>query len=88
VLGRAFGTKVGGKKQFEIVLTDYHMPGMNGNELVKSLRRQDSDVLIIGFSIADEKRTFLNAGANTFISKDELFTDLMPIINILKVKMV
>lgn len=72
--------KMAGEILFEIVLTDFQMPGMNGDELVKRLRLQNPDAFIVGFSIADKKQVFLEAGANQFLSKEQLMPDLIPII--------
>jgi len=72
--------KLAGEKHFEIVLSDFQMPDMNGDEVVKLLRQQQPDTFIVGFSIADKKRVFLEAGANHFISKEQLLSDLIPMI--------
>ena len=51
----------------DIVLIDYHMPGVSGIEGVKLLRRQSSSVPIIVFTIDESQTvadTFLAAGAS------------------------
>lgn len=60
--------------EIRLVLADYHMPKMNGMELVKALReKQDKeDLAIIGLSAINEKSlsaTFIKYGANDFLSK-------------------
>ena len=72
--------KLAGEKHFEIVLSDFQMPDMNGDEVVKLLRVQQPDTFIVGFSIADKKQAFLEAGADHFISKEQLLPDLITII--------
>jgi CheY-like chemotaxis protein len=72
--------KLAGEKHFEIVLTDFQMPEMNGAEVVKLLRQQYPETFIIGFSLANKKQVFLEAGANQFISKEQLLSDLIPTI--------
>ena len=72
--------KLASEKPFEIVLTDFQMPGMNGDEVVKLLRQQHPDTFIVGFSICNKKQAFLESGANQFISKERLVQDLIPII--------
>ena len=72
--------KLAGEKQFEIVLTDFQMPDMNGDEVVKLVRQQHPNTFIVGFSIANKKQVFLEAGANHFISKEQLLPDLIPTI--------
>ena len=68
------------EKQFEIVLTDFQMPEMNGDELVRLLRQQCPDAFIVGFSLANKKQAFLEAGADQFISKEQLLVDILPAI--------
>jgi len=72
--------KLASEKQFEIVLTDFQMPGMNGDEVVKLLRQRHPDTFIVGFSIANKQQAFLTAGANHFISKEQLVPDLIQVI--------
>ena len=72
--------KLAGEKHFEIVLTDFQMPNMNGTEVVKILRQNQPDTFIVGFSLANKKQAFLEAGANQFISKEQLDRDLIPLI--------
>lgn len=56
----------------DVVLIDYHMPGMSGIEGVKLLRKRSARVSIIVFTI-DESQTaadaFLAAGASDFALK-------------------
>ena len=68
------------EKQFEIVLTDFQMPEMNGDELIKQLREEQPETFIIGFSIGNKERSFLDAGANHFLKKEQLLTDLVPLL--------
>lgn len=61
-------------KDIRLVLTDYHMPRMNGHELVQNIRNDFSEdnLAIIVFSTDDTDGIapkFLKAGANDFISK-------------------
>ena len=56
----------------DLVLMDYHLPGTNGVKGVELLRREDPDVPLIVFTIADDQQVadaFLDAGANDFILK-------------------
>lgn len=69
--------KLASAKYFEIVLTDFQMPEMNGDEVVRLLRQQNSEIYIIGFSLADKQQVFLEAGANQYISKEQLFDGLI-----------
>jgi CheY-like chemotaxis protein len=68
------------QKRFEIVLTDFQMPEMNGDEMIKQLREDQPETFIVGFSIGNKEQSFLDAGANRFLKKEQLLTDLVPII--------
>ncbi len=74
--------EVSAKRNYDVILTDYYMPGMNGDEVCRLLRHQNPDVYIIGCSSdAERNRDFLNAGANEFIIKEELVQNLVHLIN-------
>ena len=56
----------------DVVLIDYHMPGVSGIEGVRLLRRRSADVPIIVFTIDESQTvadTFLAAGASDFALK-------------------
>lgn len=56
----------------DLVLIDYHMPGMNGVEGVRHLRRRSASVPIIVFTIEEDQTVadaFLEAGASDFALK-------------------
>lgn len=57
---------------FDIVLADYEMPEMDGAELVRRMREQHVRAYLIGFSVEDKERLFMEAGADKFIRKDQL----------------
>jgi len=67
-------------KQFEILLIDYRMPEMNGDELTRQLRPLCPDALIIGISIESRGQAFLKSGADAFLGKHELVRKLPPLI--------
>lgn len=61
-------------KHVKIVLTDYHMEGMDGFELVKAIRRshRKDEIAIIGMSYRGDDllaARFLKTGANDFLDK-------------------
>jgi two-component system response regulator MprA len=65
---------------FDIVITDYAMPGMNGIELTKTIRSRWPHSLIIGISADCDERVFLNAGADAFLHKPFYLHDLLTVI--------
>jgi CheY-like chemotaxis protein len=64
------------ERNFDVILTDYQMPGMKGDVVCRLLRRHRPDAFIIGFSIEHKDEAFLNAGADAFIRKDRLIQEL------------
>lgn len=66
------------KEYFDIIITDYSMPGMNGIELTKIIRSLCPRALIIGISGADcNGKDFLTAGADAFLSKPIRLRELL-----------
>jgi CheY-like chemotaxis protein len=63
---------------FEIFLVNCKMPEMNGDEIVRRLREECQDALIIGFSMESKGGAFLAAGADAFIGKNDLARRLLP----------
>lgn len=64
----------------DLVLMDYHLPGTNGIKGVELLRRENPDVPLIVFTIADDKQVadaFLAAGASDFIQKPVKMLDII-----------
>jgi len=64
-----------------ILITDYYMPGMNGVELVKVIRREmdKSNLVIIALSSADSgalSAQFIKNGANDFLRKPFNYEEL------------
>lgn len=68
------------EKQFELFIIDYRMPEMNGDEVTRCLRLLCPHALMIGFSFESKGKEFLTAGADAFISKEELVHELVPLI--------
>jgi CheY-like chemotaxis protein len=63
------------ERTFDLIFTDYNMPKMNGAALCRLLRQDYPLTLIVGFSSEYRKKDFLDAGADAFVLKDELFHD-------------
>lgn len=67
-----------------IVLIDLVMPGQNGLETIPKLRATVPAARIIAMSLHDDggyRQAALEAGADHFIPKDKLFTELPPVIS-------
>ncbi len=73
--------KVAESRDFDVVITDYDMPGMTGAEVTKHLRERSAASIIIGVSSDDRKEDFLSAGADAFLQKPYRHTDLLALIN-------
>lgn len=66
--------------QIKLVITDFHMPNMDGFELTQNLRKQWSkdDMAIIGISARGDNvmaARFLKCGANDFMIKQAFLTE-------------
>ncbi|HOO56751.1 MAG TPA: response regulator [bacterium] len=56
----------------DLVILDFKLPGINGIEVCKAIRRKDKYVRIIaitGYCSSENKREMLNAGADDFMPK-------------------
>jgi CheY-like chemotaxis protein len=65
------GLELFGASAFDVVITDYRMPGMNGVELIVRIRQADPDariVLVSGF-VEPLGLTEQNTGADSVIAK-------------------
>ncbi len=64
-------------RSFDIYVVDYRMPELSGDSLTSQLRQMYPDSFIIGYSIEHKEQEFLAAGADKFVSKDHLLTELI-----------
>jgi DNA-binding response OmpR family regulator len=65
---------------FDIVITDYDMPGRSGVELARIIRSAHPHSLIIGISGDWRGKDFLEAGADAFFQKPFWINDLLSVI--------
>lgn len=65
------------ESNFDIIITDYRMPNMNGVEVTKHLRMRFPASIIIGVSMDNVKDDFLDAGADAFLYKPFQYNDLV-----------
>ncbi|WP_432261179.1 ATP-binding protein [Cupriavidus sp. TMH.W2] len=73
------GLAVFHRHRFDVVLTDVHMPGMDGYELSRRLRAENAALPIVGLSASmaeREAQRCLDAGMNRCLSKPILLGDL------------
>ena len=68
------------KECFDIFLVDYRMPEMRGDEVTRMLRDRCPGAFIIGIGIESKEETFLQAGADVFLGKQDLTQCLIPLI--------
>jgi CheY-like chemotaxis protein len=73
--------KLSKKRNYDVIITDYNMPGMNGDMVCRLLRHHNPGIYIIGCSSEQRDQDFLNAGADAFILKDQLFQNLVSLMN-------
>lgn len=77
------------REKYDIVVTDVIMPGMDGLELVKQVRRQYPAVHVIvltGFPRSADIGDFLAQGVDDFLPKPFRANDLMAVIRRLEQK--
>lgn len=67
-------------KDFQVVITDYNLHGMDGVFVTRAMRAQFPDCLIIGISAERKKEEFLEAGADAFFTKPFPFGEFISFI--------
>ena len=68
------------KRKFDIIVTDYNMPGMNGADFAKLMRNRFADSFVVGLSCEMRGSEFLAAGANAFFEKPFEYRELLSMI--------
>lgn len=62
---------------FQIIITDYRLPDINGADLTKKLRMRFPSSLIIGVSSEEKARDFTAVGADAFLLKPYRYSELV-----------
>jgi YesN/AraC family two-component response regulator len=71
------------EQKFDFILTDINMPGMNGLEFLKEIRKSNKTIPVYVLSAYENNhyaQETLNMGASGFLSKPLIFSDLRNII--------
>ena len=71
------GLDLAKKNHFDVILVDYQMPALKGDQTTRLLRALCPDAFIIGMSSEEKGQTFHQAGANTFIDKKHIVQKLV-----------
>ena len=69
--------------QPQVVLMDYSMPLLNGEQATRRIKRQAPGIAVMGLSTYGDRQTqhrMLVAGAQAYVSKDVQIGDLMKVI--------
>jgi CheY-like chemotaxis protein len=72
-----------GKKRLDIVVTDIHMPGMDGFALMSEIKTRYPDVpiiLITGLSVGEAQKMAFEKGADAFVAKPFKMKELKSVI--------
>ena len=72
-----------GKEHIDIVVSDIHMPGMDGFTLMTEIKTKHPEIpviLITGFSVGDAQKIAFEKGANAFVAKPFRLKDLKQVI--------
>ena len=70
--------KLSSRQYFKAFIIDYHLPNVKGDVLTAVFRKLHPAAIIIGCSVLPKERPFLQAGADYFILKENLPSDLLP----------
>lgn len=72
-----FAAQTGG---YDLIVLDYNLPGMNGREIIKKLRKNGSTIPIIMLTVNSElteKIDILDVGADDYLTKPFSFSELL-----------
>ncbi|KHE73261.1 response regulator transcription factor [Halobacillus sp. BBL2006] len=71
------------QNEYDVLLLDLYMPGMNGIELAKSLRKTHPDLILLiytGFDLSTHFNMLVEADINGFVSKTATSEELLTVI--------
>ncbi len=67
-------------RDFCVYVVDYQLPGMKGDALAAALRQARPDSVIIGCSLELREQEFLSAGADGFLLKENVPSQLLSVL--------
>ena len=69
------------REKCDFLVTNHHMPHMNGMTLIREVRKQVPDLPVLMISIdPDAKSDAMAAGADWFLTKEELMERMPPLL--------
>jgi heavy metal response regulator len=74
------GLEMTGAYQYDLIVLDLMLPGISGNEFLKTIRRRNTDVPLIVLTARDgvnDKVENLEAGADDYLTKPFAFVELL-----------
>eukprot|EP00457_Paulinella_chromatophora_P001843 gb/GEZN01001845.1/.p1 GENE.gb/GEZN01001845.1/~~gb/GEZN01001845.1/.p1 ORF type:complete len:746 (+),score=90.68 gb/GEZN01001845.1/:61-2298(+) len=81
---QATGPDRAGEVSFRLVISDLHMPGMDGLELIRAARQLSIEVPFVAFSASafdEEKRMCIDAGFSYFLAKPASIGDVEHVVS-------
>ena len=76
--GAAALTRIASGAPYDLLITDNHLPNVNGLELVRYVRRLHSALPILMFSATDCEEEAYQSGVSAFLKKPEGVYELIP----------
>ena len=78
--GAAALTRIASGARYDLLITDNHLPHVNGLELVRFVRRLHAELPIVMFSATDCAAEAEQAGVDVFLQKPRDIQRLIPVI--------